>query len=139
MRVEKLERWHLERLRERGVENVALILSRESYLAELSINGFAGLIGEGVVAAMGLCEQNAGNFRCWAFTDPELASRHFVSVCKLVRTYLVEFKAPRIETVVYMGNIKGHRWVTEILGFEAEGIMRNWGEGRDAMLYSRIN
>ncbi len=139
MRVEKLERWHLERLQARGVENVALILSRESYLTELSIHGFAGLVAEGVVAAMGLCEQNAGNFRCWAFTDPELASRHFVAVCKLVRAYLVAFKAPRIETVVYMGNVKGHRWVTEILGFETEGIMRNWGEGRDAMLYSKIS
>jgi len=135
--VEQLERWHLEALQKRGVA-VEPLLARADYVDALALHGFAGLVDEGIVACMGVCEQNPGNFRCWAFTDPELASRYFLRVCKLMRAWLAEFPAPRIETVVYMGNLAGHRWVTKILGFEAEGIMRNFNDGRDAMLYSRI-
>ncbi len=138
MRVEKLERWHLEAMLKRGV-TVEPLLERADYVETLAINGFAGIVDEGVVACMGVCEQNPGNFRCWAFTDDKLASRYFLQICKLMRAWLRQFDARRIETVVYMGNLRGHRWVTEILGFETEGIMRKFGDGGDAMLYSRIS
>lgn len=136
IRVEKLQRWHLERLRERGVA-VDEILDRPDYVDALTINGYAAVALDGVCACIGLSEQNHGNYRVWALTDPILASKYFLAINRACRRFLVEFNAPRVETVVYMGNLKGDRWV-RIHGFEPEGVMRNWNDGRDAMLYSRI-
>lgn len=140
MLIEPLHPTHMLALEEQGAEGAAPIMRRPGYLKALLANGpaFAGIVDEGVVAAVGMGEQNPGNFRCWAITDRKLASRHFLAVNKGIRAFFAESRAPRIETVVFIGNVAGHRWVTRILGFTPEGVMRRFHEGRDAMLYSRI-
>ena len=43
----------------------------------------------------------------------------------------------RIEAHVEASHAEGHRWIAA-LGFELEGVMRNFWNGRDFALYSRI-
>lgn len=138
MTVEKLQRWHLDMLADQGVAEARPPLS---YFDATIASGpaYAGYTREGVVTCMGLILIAPGVYRCWALTDPVLASKHFLAVNKAMRAFLVEHPFPRIETVVLVGNVAGHRWCTELHGFQAEGIMRNWDAGADAMLYSRIN
>jgi hypothetical protein len=138
MKVEKLTRWHMNMLEKQGVVEVIPVYA---YLDTLLLNGpaFAGMVDGAVVAAMGLVEQNKDNWRCWAITDPVLAKRYFLGLNKEVRAFFAEYRKPRIETIVLVGNVPGHRWVTEVLGFKPEGIMRKWDDGKhDAVLYSRV-
>lgn len=119
--------------------SVGELLGRDDFIEALTPHGFAGVAPEGVAAIMGVCEQNAGNWRCWAHTDPVLARRYFVPIVKRMRTWLAEFHVPRIETVVLVGNMQGLRWTRDVLGFKQEGIMRNAFYGADAWLLSRVN
>jgi RimJ/RimL family protein N-acetyltransferase len=65
----------------------------------------------------------------WSWIVPE-GRRHPLAVHKLVARGLrgVENDSciKRIQCAVRVGNAAGERWV-KALGFEAEGIMRNWG------------
>lgn len=101
-------------------------------------HSFAGVVDEGVVGAMGMIEQTPGTLRCWALTDPQLTKRHFVAVCRKMRAYMAECRARRIETIVQFGNVAGHRWVTEVLGFTRPHVMKAYNEYGDAVLYERI-
>lgn len=133
-----MKREHIERLETQGA-SIGELLIRPDFIAALTPYGFAGIVDQGIVACLGVVEQNPGNFRCWAHTDDILMSRYFLPACKAMRRWIGEFRVPRLETVVYVGNIRGHRWVQDILGFNYEGMMRNFHDGRDAWLYSRIN
>lgn len=139
MRTETLKREHVERLAEQGCE-VGELLTKPDYLRDLLAvgPGFAGVVDDGVVGILGMCEQLPDNYRCWAHTDRELASRHFVALNRAMRAFLTEFRKPRIETVVFVGNEQGRRWA-ELHGFQQEGVMRNYHAGFDAWLYARIN
>ena len=138
MKVERLQRHHFEALREQGC-NIGGILTTPGYFEALTAQGFAGVVDAGVVACMGACEQNPGNWRCWAHTDPYLASKHFFALNKAMRGWLAEFRPPRLETVVLVGNLTGIRWARDLHGFQQEGVMQHAFEGRDAWLLSRVN
>lgn len=43
----------------------------------------------------------------------------------------------RLEAHVEASHVEGHRWITA-LGFDLEGVMRQFWQGRDYALYSRI-
>jgi len=135
--VEKLQRWHLDLLADQGVAEARPPLE---YFDATVASGpaYAGYVPAGVVTCMGLILLAPGVYRCWALTDPILASRHFLAVNKAMRGFLVEHPFPRIETVVLVGNIAGARWA-KLQGFESEGIMRNFDNERDALLYARVN
>lgn len=137
MTVETLQRWHLDMLADQGVAEARPPLS---YFDATIASGpaYAGYTKDGVVTCMGLILLAPGVYRCWALTDPVLASRHFLAVNKAMRAFLAEHPFPRIETVVLVGNIAGARWA-KLQGFKTEGVMRNWNDGKDALLYSRIN
>jgi hypothetical protein len=138
VKIEQLTRAHVETLAAQGVEEAQEALA---YIQKTIDGGpaFAGLVDEGVAACVGLYPINEYTYRCWALTDPKLASRHFLSLNKAMRAWFIESRIPRIETTVSRGNVKGHRWVTKILGFGLEGIMHNFYQGHDAGLYARIS
>lgn len=133
-----MHRWHLERLLAQGVRECCLALDTEGMIASLEPHGYAGVVDKNVAATVGVVEQNPGNWHCWAYTDPILASLYFLPIARAMKRWLDGFKVPRIQTVVFADNERGHRWV-KLLGFEMEGVMRNWSAGKDVTLYSRVN
>lgn len=137
MKIEELQPWHLEKLGRQGVSEAHDAVKFCERMKE-SGPSFVGWVDEGVVACVGLMCLSPGVYRCWALTDPVLAPKHFLSLNKAMRAWFAEQRIPRIETTVLKGNIAGHRWVTELLGFEMEGVMFNFYQGYDACLYARV-
>lgn len=140
MRIEQLRAWHLRELAEQGTPMASETLVYVDKLIELG-PAFAGVAAEGVVGAMGLAEQNPGNFRCWAVTDPRLLPQYLVAVCKHMRRTMdalyAERRACRIETIVQEGNEAGRRWVA-LLGFENPYLMRGFNRNGSAWMYERV-
>lgn len=140
MKIEQLQRWHVEAIEKQGAVDATIVLANERMMRSLLEDGpsFAGTTDEGVVAIMGMAEYSKDVYRCWAITDPTLARKHFFAICKNMRRFLSEHPYPRVETLVLKGNIPGHRWIRHILGFEFEGVLRNFNPPQDAVMYSRI-
>lgn len=141
MKIEQLQRWHVEALAAQGNVEAVPILENERTLLSLIEDGpgFAGVADDGVVAIMGMAEYSKGVHRCWALIDPALTRKHFIAICKGMRGFLAEHRHPRVETLVLKGNVPGHRWIRHVLGFEFEGVLRNYSPPQDAVIYSRIN
>lgn len=141
MRTEKLQRWHMEKLRDQGVVDAANILARGGYMEMLMEHiGWVGVVDDGVVCAVGMVRMEAGHLRCWAVTDPDLTSRNFLLVCKGIRRFLRTVHNEHIETVVEVGNIYGMRWVENVLGFHDPKpitTVRPDGSECAAMVYER--
>jgi hypothetical protein len=138
-----LQRAYLEMLNRQGVAAAGWILAKSGYVEALMEHpAFAGIVRDGgnaaVVAAVGLVEQNPGNFRCWCVSDDRLMSRHFLAVNHGIIKFFRESKARRIETVVQADNAAGHRWVQRILGFSNGFPMQAFNEDGTAWLYERI-
>ena len=115
-------------------------LSRQvGYFEGLVAHGdaLAGVVDEGVIAAMGMIEQNPGNWRCWAVTHPVLTPKYLVVVCKAMRRFMGGHRARRIETVVMRDNSCAERWV-KLLGFRNPHLMTAFNENGDAWLYELV-
>jgi hypothetical protein len=139
MIIEILKREHLERLHWQGVAAAGWILGKPGYVEALMEHpAFVGIVPEGVITAVGMVEQNPGNFRCWCVSDDRLLSRHFLVVNHEIIKFFRESKARRIETVVQADNAAGHRWVQRILGFGNGFPMQAFNEDGTAWLYERI-
>jgi hypothetical protein len=139
MIIETLRREHLEALDRQGTTAAGWILAKPGYVEALMEHpAFAGLVPEGVIAAVGMVEQNPGNFRCWCVSDGRLMSRHFLEANHAIIKFFRESKARRIETVVQADNSAGHRWVQRILGFSNGFPMQAFNEDGTAWLYERI-
>ena len=137
MQIEPLKPWHMKALEAQGVKEAK---PTYAYLNSLMVPpSFAGVVDAGVVCAMGMVEQNPGNWRCWAITDPKLTRRHFIALNKAMRAFLTEFRKPRIETIVLVGNRAGERWA-ELHGFvRPRDPMHNYCEHGHAWLYEKVN
>jgi hypothetical protein len=139
MIIEILKREHIVRLHWQGAAAAGWILGKSGYVEALMEHpAFAGIVPEGIVAAVGMVEQNSGNFRCWCVSDGALMSRHFLVVNHEIIKFFRESKARRIETVVQADNATGHRWVQRILGFSNGFPMQAFNEDGTAWLYERI-
>jgi len=138
VKIEPIHRRHFEALEKQGVSEVVPAYRYLDNWLENS-RAFAGVADEGVLGVGGLLEQNPGNFRLWVFRDPRLTRKYRLVVNRMIVAYLDTCGARRIEAVLQLGNVAGHRWVTKILGFTMAHIMRAFDEDGDAVLYERIS
>lgn len=135
----------MEKLRAQGVADAVPILERDGYLDHLmAFVAFAGVVDEGVVCAAGMVPVHAPKvhaLRCWAVTDPQLTSEHFLAMCLAIRRYFKRFDGSvAIETVVEQDNARGMRWVENILGFGSpipHTAIRPDGSECQALVYER--
>jgi hypothetical protein len=139
MIIENLNRDHLFALEKQGSKDATDVLRLEGYLESLMVHGptFAAIVKEGVVAAMGMIEQNEGNFRCWAITDNVLARKYLITLTRAMAYFMDRTPHRRIETIVQAENTAGHRWV-KLLKFGNQFIMHNFNHLGDAYLYERL-
>lgn len=144
MIIEELRHSHIVRLIRQGNlgeqhPDVEEMLIKPTYLDDLIKHGpaMAGVVDEGVVAAMGMVKQSESNYRCWAVTDRRLTSRYLIRVCRAMRFFMDKQNANRIETIVQVGNACGEHWV-RLLGFTEPHLMRRYNQYGDAYLYERI-
>lgn len=97
---------------------------------------FTLLAGETIIGAGGLAPKWKGSAVAWALIGVT-AGRYWIMVHRFVRHVLDAADYQRIECVVEHGFSNGHRWAVA-LGFEHEGLMRMYRDGRDFDLYARV-
>lgn len=99
---------------------------------------FTAVDDAGVVAVLGVAEEWEGRAQCWALLSAH-AGRHLVALTRAVRAYFATTGYRRIEAQTPEGFAEGQRWL-RLLGFEAEGLMRNYyPDGRAAVRYARCS
>ncbi len=94
-----------------------------------------------VIAIAGIIPQWPGRAVAWAVLSSGMSTAEFVRVSRAIihgLDYYQEVKKfYRIETNVYEEFPQGHRWARR-LGFEPEGLMREYRPGEDHRMYARI-
>jgi RimJ/RimL family protein N-acetyltransferase len=101
--------------------------------------GFIGYDEQGPLGAIGFAIRWRGHAAVWAL----IAERGLhnpvngMLVTAMAHRMLDDAGYERIECHVEEGWERAHRWV-RTLGFESEGLMRKFRDGRDYRLYARI-
>lgn len=137
---------HLARLMAQGVQRAQIIqvspevLRTAAMMAEFG-PAFTALDGERVIACSGVITGGAPVGTVWAIVSAE-ASRHMLWLHRATERYLDALIASRrlrrLEATVEEGFRQGCRWM-DLLGFEFEGRMRNYGDrGETHLRYARI-
>lgn len=92
--------------------------------------------GESIVACIGVIPQWEHYHRAWALLSPD-AGRCMVSLTRRISRWLKFHNDGRVDTAVAVSFLAGQRWA-EMLGFRAEGVMRNYKDGKDFYLYAQV-
>jgi hypothetical protein len=114
-------------------------LNEDTDFSDLAEQGLALTFedGEEVLMIAGLVPQWTNRAIAWTLISKN-AGRHFVEMHRYVENFLNNSEFRRIESMVDVGFVAGHRWM-QMLGFEVEGYMRAYQpSGADMVLYARI-
>jgi hypothetical protein len=114
-------------------------LSDPQYAESLKLGGpaYSGLVGDEVLACMGLVQQWENRAIAWGLISKE-AGPHFITITKAVFRTMELHRFRRIETSVRTNFEEGHRWA-RMLGFKREGTMTAFTpDGTDCDLYARV-
>lgn len=120
---------------------------QQSYLGGLSLQYAEALAkggdcytieeGDELIACIGLIHFWPRRRYAWAFLSKD-AGFHMIAMHKKIKRWLSLRGSGRIETAVDCNFPAAIRWA-EMLGFEREGLMREWtDDGRDCLLYARL-
>ena len=112
---------------------------REHFEAMASRRHSYTILVNGVVrACIGLVEYWNNRGELWAIIDRSV-KHEFVSIVRAMKRLLDESDVARMEAIVNVGFVQGHRLV-KLLGFELEApLMRKYGvTGLDCSLYARV-
>ena len=106
---------------------------------EMAIGGgmaLAGIAAGEIVGMAGVFERWAGVGVAWALLSEGFGA-HRLSAFKLMKRALDVSPHLRVEAQVACGHEEGERLLRH-LGFEKEGIMRKFWQGRDYSLFARV-
>lgn len=119
-------------------------LTNMEYLKCLKRYGvaYSGFTKDGVcVGAAGVRQINLKTFEGWAILSED-SHKNIKSIIRAVDLFIKNhFKfdvADRFQATVKLSYEKGHRFA-KLLKFEPEGILKNYENGEDFMIYGRIN
>lgn len=102
---------------------------------------WTALEGESVVGCGGVAVQPGGTGNAWALTSPLVGKHELVfarAVRRLITAAEIECGLNRIQTTVHQRHDVPRRWFA-FLGFEREGLMRNFIGNDNYYLYARTN
>lgn len=119
-------------------------LTNMEYLKCLKQYGvaYSGFTKDGVcVGAAGVRQINLKTFEGWAILSED-SYKNIKSIIRAVNLFIqnhFEFNvADRFQATVKLSYEKGHRFA-KLLKFEPEGILKNYENGEDFMIYGRVN
>lgn len=98
--------------------------------------GLAGFHNGKLLGFAGIAKTWQGRGLVWALLSRDIG-RVMTPVHRAVAGAIKDSSYDRLEAHVDMAHVEGHRWVT-LLGFQREGVMRRFHEGRDYALYARL-
>lgn len=119
-------------------------LQNMEYLQSLKKYGvaYSGFTKDGVcVGAAGVRQINLKTFEGWAILSED-SHKNIKSILRAVDLFIqnyFEFNvADRFQATVRLSYEKGHRFA-KLLKFEPEGILKNYEDNEDFMMYARVN
>lgn len=129
---------HLIELLDQLPEDGSFIRREDAARIETLPHSFSCVNAYGrVMACAGVIEIWKDRVEAWAIFHPE-AGPYLVAITRLVREFLHNYPAKRIEITVEQNFSRGHRWAA-VLGFKLEApVLAQYREGQDYALYSLI-
>ena len=119
-------------------------LQNMEYLQSLKKYGvaYSGFTKEGVcVGAAGVRQINLKTFEGWAILSED-SHKNIKSILRAVDLFIQNYfafnVADRFQATVRLSYEKGHRFA-KLLKFEPEGILKNYEDNEDFMMYARVN
>lgn len=108
------------------------------HLAELERSYSFSVFHRGkCIAVGGMVEQWAGRWLAWCALSKH-AGKDMVALTRIAWRHLETLRAHRIEASVEADFEEGHRWLT-FLGFTCEApLMRDYVQGQNHALYSKV-
>ena len=114
------------------------------YLQSLKKYGvaYSGFTKDGVcVGAAGVRQINLKTFEGWAILSED-SHKNIKSILRAVDLFIQNYfeygVADRFQATVRLSYEKGHRFA-KLLKFEPEGILKNYEDNEDFMMYARVN
>lgn len=119
-------------------------LTNMEYLKCLKQYGvaYSGFTKDGTcVGAAGVRQINLKTFEGWAILSED-SHKNIKSILRAVDLFIQNYfeygVADRFQATVRLSYEKGHRFA-KLLKFEPEGILKNYENGEDFMIYGRVN
>lgn len=119
-------------------------LQNMEYLQSLKKYGvaYSGFTKDGVcVGAAGIRQINLKTFEGWAILSED-SHKNIKSILRAVDLFIQNYfefdVADRFQATVRLSYEKGHRFA-KLLKFEPEGILKNYEDNEDFMMYARVN
>lgn len=119
-------------------------LQNMEYLQSLKKYGvaYSGFTKDGVcVGAAGVRQINLKTFEGWAILSED-SHKNIKSIIRAVDLFIQNYfqfdVADRFQATVRLSYEKGHRFA-KLLKFEPEGILKNYEDNEDFMMYARVN
>ena len=119
-------------------------LQNMEYLQSLKKYGvaYSGFTKDGVcVGAAGVRQLNLKTFEGWAILSED-SHKNIKSILRAVDLFIQNYfefdVADRFQATVRLSYEKGHRFA-KLLKFEPEGILKNYEDSEDFMMYARVN
>lgn len=119
-------------------------LQNMEYLQSLKKCGvaYSGFTKDGVcVGAAGVRQINLKTFEGWAILSED-SHKNIKSILRAVDLFIQNYfefdVADRFQATVRLSYEKGHRFA-KLLKFEPEGILKNYEDNEDFMMYARVN
>ena len=119
-------------------------LQNMEYLQSLKKYGvaYSGFTKDGVcVGATGVRQINLKTFEGWAILSED-SHKNIKSILRAVDLFIQNYfefgVADRFQATVRLSYEKGHRFA-KLLKFEPEGILKNYEDNEDFMMYARVN
>lgn len=97
---------------------------------------WAAVDGTAPLALGGLSPQTDTRAVVWGVLSDSIGA-NMTLIHREVRRRLAVAAFERIEAHIALDHDEGHRWI-RLLGFEQEGVMRKFFQGRDFALYARV-
>lgn len=122
---------------EQALKNMDYLQSLKKYGTAYSGFNKAGQC----VGAAGVRQVNLKTFEGWAILTED-SHKYIKSIARAVDLFIENYfeydVADRFQATVKLSYAKGHRFA-KLLKFEPEGILKNYEDGTDYMMYARIN
>lgn len=120
------------------------VLNDMEYLENLKKYGtaFSGFTPDGhCVGAAGVRQVNLKTYEGWAILAED-SKKNIKSILRAIDLFIQNYfeynVADRFQATVRMQHTEGHRFA-KLLKFSPEGILKNFDNGEDYMMYARIN
>jgi hypothetical protein len=114
------------------------LITYDHYGESLAAAGpaFTATVDGEVIACIGTIPQWKDYARAWALLSRH-SGKNLLALTRGIRRWLRFHNAGRVDTAVACDFPQAIRWA-QMLGFEREGVMRKYAEGKDFYLYAQV-